>query len=58
MTPKVSARNQLLLYVTPICSSWWQTVKICVPDPVTKPNPVQWGVLIKNLTTGKLIYPV
>lgn len=58
LAPKVSAKNQLLLYVTPICSSWWQTVKICVPDPVTKPKPVQWGVLVRNLTTGKLIYPV
>lgn len=58
LTPKVSTKNQLLLYVTPVSSSWWQTVKMCIPDPITKPKPVQWGDLVINLTTGKLIYPV
>ncbi|PSN57164.1 hypothetical protein C0J52_01471 [Blattella germanica] len=48
----------LFLSVQPVAGSWWKTVEYCMPEPVQPPPHVEWGTMIGNLVSGRLIYPV
>lgn len=48
-------QGPLLLSVQPVPGSWWSTVQYGIPEPVHSPPRVNWGNLIRNLVSGKLI---
>ncbi|XP_075231560.1 phosphatidylinositol glycan anchor biosynthesis class Q isoform X2 [Lycorma delicatula] len=50
--------GSLVFYVQPICGTLWSTVISCVPDTVEKPVSVKWGPLVRDVVTGRLIYPI
>uniref|UniRef100_A0A1B6MFZ7 Phosphatidylinositol N-acetylglucosaminyltransferase subunit Q n=1 Tax=Graphocephala atropunctata TaxID=36148 RepID=A0A1B6MFZ7_9HEMI len=58
LTPRWVTTEQFVLCVTPVQSSWWRTVKACMPSHMAPPPAVQWGRLCWHLLSGRLVYPV
>jgi len=59
VTAKSSSKHSsIVLFVTPVADSWWNTVKCCLPDTVQSPSRVQFGQLVHQLMVGELVYPV
>lgn len=59
VTSKTGTKDQsVVLFVTPVVSSWFDTMKCCLPDTLLQPPSVDFGQLIHKLMVGELIYPV
>ncbi|XP_034249151.1 phosphatidylinositol N-acetylglucosaminyltransferase subunit Q [Thrips palmi] len=59
VTSKSTSKNSsIVLFVTPVADSWWNTVKCCLPDTVQRPSTVNFGQLVHKLMVGELVYPV
>ncbi|KAJ1527835.1 hypothetical protein ONE63_007776 [Megalurothrips usitatus] len=41
--------SPVVLYVTPVADTWWNTVNCCLPDTVLCPPRVQFGQLVHKL---------